>query len=45
MRKERHQDHEKLMEEFINYTKMLDEKRKESFQQSLPLLAKELGFE
>ena len=45
MRKERHADHEKLMKNFIDYTKMLDKTRNESFIESLPELAEDLNFE
>lgn len=45
MRKDRHADHEVLMKTFINYTKMLDKTRKESFVESLPELAEDLNFE
>ncbi len=45
MRKEQHQDHETLMKNFLNYTRMLDKTRNESFKDAIPELAKELGVE
>lgn len=45
MRKERHPDHEKLFNDFINFTKSLDKVRQESFVEVFPELAKEINFE
>jgi len=45
MRKEQHQDHEKLLQNFLNYTRMLDKTRNESFKDAIPELAKDLEFE
>jgi len=45
MRKEQHQDHEKLLQNFLNYTRMLDKTRNERFKDAIPELAKDLEFE
>lgn len=45
MRKDQHNNSEKLLNDFVNYTKSLDKARSENFSDVFPKLAKELQYE
>ena len=45
MKKEQHPNGDKLLVDFVNYTKTLDRVRSESFKETFPELAKDLAYE